>query len=480
MRGVARHLIVHECRTLAADHTAWIMTVVLVASVAYGLGAGSRWRTFEEQTLEAARYEQQGRYAGLRQDVIEINAGRKPAPFADPRKPDMVGSRLAWTYAAMPPRPLAALSIGQSDVLPYYFRVSTASKETVLSSSEIVNPLTLLHGRIDLSFVIVFLLPLFIISLAYNMISIEREEGTLALLLSQPIRLGKVVLIKIGVRAGMIGVALFVPLLLAAPFVRLQPSADTLIRLMLWALVVLAYGAFWCGATVLVAVYGRASATNALSLAALWLLLVLLVPAALNIVVSVLYPMPSRVEMIEAVRTATDGANTAGSRLLAKYYGDHPEFVADTDLDKAMNDAAIVKLAIDDEIERRVRPVAERYEEQLLRQQQLVNRVRLLSPAIIAQDALNDVAGTGASRYRHFVRQVASYHDGWRKYISSLVRRKVRFEPGMYDDLPQFDYQDEPLADVWRRAGTGALTLFMAALVLTALGIARLRHYPVP
>src|SRR5205814_2044865 len=108
------------------------------------------------------------------------------------------------------------------------------------------------------------------------------------------------------------------------------------------------------GMVLLVTSFGLSSATSALSLAAIWLMLVVVLPSTLNTAVSALYPMPSRVDMIAAVRVASDEASATGNKLLAKYYGDHPELVATSDMEKAMNDVAITRLAIDDEIEERV------------------------------------------------------------------------------------------------------------------------------
>ena len=115
----------------------------------------------------------------------------------------------------------------------------------------------------------------------------------------------------------------------------------------------------------LITSFARSSPTNAIALAAVWLLLVVVLPSTLNMAASVLYPMPSRVEMIAALRTATDDASAKGDQLLAKYYGDHPDLAAVSDVEKAANDVAITRLAIDDEIEQRVRPVVDKYDIQL-------------------------------------------------------------------------------------------------------------------
>ena len=89
-------------------------------------------------------------------------------------------------------------------------------------------------------------LPLLILALSYNLLSVEREQGTLRMLLSQPLTLATLVLGKITVRAVVLGcVALMVPvlgLLLARPETR---APAQLLLLGCWAVLVVAYAAFW-------------------------------------------------------------------------------------------------------------------------------------------------------------------------------------------------------------------------------------------
>ena len=69
-----------------------------------------------------------------------------------------------------------------------------------------------------------------------------------------------------------------------------------------------------------------------------------MLPSLFNLLSTTVFPVPSRVEMIQAVRVASDEANAAGSTLLARYYEDHPE-LATGDVQQAMNDFNIVRVA---------------------------------------------------------------------------------------------------------------------------------------
>src|SRR5207253_9326140 len=145
-------IAIHEWRMLFSEKTPWLVLLLLAASIGYAMFNGLRWVEFQRSTLQTAFDEQARRYADLKKQVAAIDSGKMRAPFNDPRMPDAAGGRVGWSYAAMPPSQLGSLSVGQSDVLPYYFKVSTASKESVLTSNEIENPHRLLHGRFDLAF----------------------------------------------------------------------------------------------------------------------------------------------------------------------------------------------------------------------------------------------------------------------------------------------------------------------------------------
>jgi cell division protein FtsW (lipid II flippase) len=71
---------------------------------------------------------------------------------------------------------------------------------SIAAATDPENPHRLLIGRFDAAFVVVFLVPLFIIALTYSLIAGERERGTLALLLAQPVTLPALITAKLAPR----------------------------------------------------------------------------------------------------------------------------------------------------------------------------------------------------------------------------------------------------------------------------------------
>ncbi|MBM3796435.1 MAG: DUF3526 domain-containing protein, partial [Acidobacteria bacterium] len=383
-------------------------------------------------------------------------------------------------YAVMPPAALGSLAIGQSDLYPYYFRVSTSSKETFINNDEIENPVHLLAGRFDLAFVFLYLYPLVILAFSYNIVSAEKESGTLALTLSQPVSLSRVVLAKILPRALFV-LALSVLLSVVGVIIGGADLAaeGALWRLLLWAGVTAAYGAFWFALAIAVNALGRGSATNAMMLADAWLLLVIVIPSVLNVAVKAAYPVPSRVELIQAIRVAGDESTRQGSQLLARYLEDHPELAPPSSKPGGPPDFGTLQVAVNEATERKVQPVLAAFDAQLANQQRMVDRFRYLSPAIVAQAAFNDLAGSSAHRYQHFLTQVGAFHGQWREFFVPRILKKEKLSAADLDKLPAFTFREEATAAVTGRVAVAFAGLLIPLLLAGASALTALRRYPV-
>lgn len=468
------HIMKYDWRNLCADRTIWAVTLILTAAIAYGARNGAAWVRFQSDTLQKAAAEERARLDTIKRDIEAANAGRiNPPAFLDPRSPAALGRRLAPRYASMPPAPLAALAVGQSDLYPSYFKVTTASRDTFLNNDEVEHPLHLLSGRFDLAFVILYLYPLLILALSYNLLSGEKEAGLLSLTLAQPVSLRTLVSGKVFTRFCFVAV-LAAGLSLAGVMIGgAQFTGDGwLLRLMLWVMTVFLYGAFWFAVAVWVNSLGASSATNAMALSGIWLALVLLVPSLLNVLIKVTHPVPSRVELINTMRAASSEASAQGSKLLARYLEDHPDLAGEA---TNKTDFYVVGIAVQDEIEKKMRPVLAAFDEQLNNQQRLLDRYRILSPAIAAQSALYDLAGTSAHRYQHFLQQTDRFHAQWRAWFNPRTIQGVKLTSAEVDQIPAFQFEEEPLPAARDRAmgalaGLALVTLVMIGLALVTLG----------
>lgn len=474
-------VVLHEARMLAADRTLWLVLALLGSVAAYGAANGASWVRFQRATLDAAATEQAERLGKLesRLEAIARDPDAPVSPLDDPRSPATVGATTGAQYAALPPGPLADLAVGQGDLLPYYVKVTTQAKQTFLNNDEIENPTHLLLGRFDLGFVVVTLFPLVILGLSYNLLSSEREGGTLALVLSQPVRLRTIVLGKVLIRV-LATMLITVAIGWGASRIGAGGSAaDTGLaaRWLGWLAVVLAYGAFWFALAVGVNALGRSSATNAVMLIAAWLAFALVIPSVINLVAAVAYPVPSRVELVQTTRKATTEASAQGSRLLAQYFEDHPELAGPAA--GGTEDFAARAYTVQDAVERQVAPLLERFDEQLRRQHAVIGWARFFSPAILAQEALQDIAGTGKARYAAYQAQIDAFHQQWREFLLPLIFQKRPFTIEEFRAMPRYEFAEEPASEVSGRVAVGLAGILAPTLALAVIGTRALRRYPV-
>jgi ABC-2 type transport system permease protein len=374
-------------------------------------------------------------------------------------------------YAIKPPAPLAALTVGQGDLLPYYLRLNAGARSDLLASYEVENPRRLLLGRFDLAFVVVFFAPLALLAVAYDALSREAEAGRLPLLVVHGVTPRLLVLVRLGVRGGLLGGAAMAALVLTLALGGFASDAPGAPRsLGAWLAVAGADLAFWTALAVLAVSFRRGSAFTALVLAAAWLILVVLIPWLINLAAATLHPLPSRTSYVLAVRAANEFVEPEAKRyeLLARYLGDHPELAPAAGASQAMHYTA-ANIAATQEVEARLRPVQARFDEQLARQQALVDASQWLSPAVLAQQGFVEIAGAGWPRHRWFLRLAEAYSDELRRYFNPLVL-SGRFEFRAFDDWPRFTWS-EPAGETATRVSAALAGLLLPAAAMMALGI---------
>lgn len=459
IKEMLREIFIHESRRLWRDYTAGLVAVLIFAAALFGAYNGARYANQRVEANNLALAADVKTFSELQQEARDIESGIKPIPlFGGAVKSSSIGLFYPRT-AALFPASMAFSSIGQADVYPSFFKVSGRRSDDFMDEQELENPTNLLVGRFDLAFVVVFLVPLFAFALAYNLLTAERENGTLALLLSQGVKLRSLLLGKTLARA----VVLIAPLIIAALCAVLwfENSADWIfiaLKFLAWCLLVVAYALVWLAVAALVNLYGKSSASNALTLAAVWIGLVMLAPTFINLAAQTVSPMPSRLELINFSRQVQEESRQP-VELLENYYREHPE-ARPPNKDLTKYDFPFYYTAIQREQQRRVAPVLARYDDALAAQQNFMRVAAVVSPPLVAQETLNDLAGTGYARHRRFIEQVHQYHQAHKDFFEPLVFRDARLTAADYDRMPRFAFREESNAALFTR-------IFVAVLFLT-------------
>lgn len=151
-----------------------------------------------------------------------------------------------------------------------------------------------------------FLAPLLGISLGFDAVNSEQNNGTLIRLMAQPVYRDNLLMAKF-VSALVIVAGLFLVLLLLMigggllwTGVRMEPQE--LMRILGFAVMTIAYVAFWLGLSVMLSILFRQAATSALTAIGIWLFFTVFYPIVINLVVRSLLPDPAYLSQAELIR----------------------------------------------------------------------------------------------------------------------------------------------------------------------------------
>jgi ABC-2 type transport system permease protein len=464
-----------ELRVLFSNRTWWaILSLLVVLTVAAALNGKAR---FDQMRATASKLNQD---EATTQNALKNSVARYDAnPTGDPpsvASPGNVGLSILGHYAVMRHDTFAPLSVGQSDVQPFYYRVTAHPSHTFLSTSEIQNPLSQMTGSFDVAFVMIFVLPILIIAVSFDLMSREKEGGVLGLIAAQGVTLRTLILAKVAARALVLVALLLALMLLAAALVGADfSSATTFTQLGLWYVVIIGYAAFWFALAFLVNAMSLPSVTNGVILANLWLLFVVVLPSVVNVVASTLYPAPSRVELTTEMREATEAADKEAASAREAYLFDHPDLAGAAP--GAMDGFYIQVLATDAAVEKVVTPIMAKFSAQAEKREDVVALLQYTSPAIAAQQALNALVGTGNERFTDFTNQVLAFHNDWRGFFTSKIIKGQRLSAADFDAIPAFQYVP-PALERDRTLGPVA-ALLLATVVLLAWAVRRYARYPI-
>jgi len=382
--------------------------------------------------------------------------------IADKVTAEIAGREAARPVAVLPPRPLGGVVDRQAGPT----RVeATAAPLLEAKARDALDAEAQAAGPLDLLFVLIQLLPLVVIALSYDILSGDRERGTLTLLLSQPLRLRDLLLAKAVARLlalGAVGaVASGVALMSGAIDVG---AAGGLVDLLWMAGLLVLWMAFWFAAALAVNAWGKTSSGNALALTTLWLVLVVVGPGLLRSGVEAAYPPPSRVELATAARDAASASEEA----LEAMEGDHRE-----GKEQPRTDQQAAKAAAERELRARLAPLRQGFEEALGNQQSLIDGMRVLSPALTTSEALVALAGEDIARRRGWLDAVEKWHSELRAWFAQQREREALPELAQ---MPRFEPYAQAAEGVTGRLVMDLITLLawiLLALVIAGLGLRR-------
>ncbi len=138
-------------------------------------------------------------------------------------------------------------------------------------------------------------IPIIGIALGFDAINSERTSGNLSRLLAQPIYRDNVINGKFCAGLALMAVLIFSVVAIVAGLglrlIGVPPQAEEILRLFMFILVSILYGAFWMSLAILFSTLFKKTATSALSSVALWMFLFLFTALIANLIAGTVVPI---------------------------------------------------------------------------------------------------------------------------------------------------------------------------------------------
>lgn len=375
--------------------------------------------------------------------AIELSPSLAPAE-QNPQIPYETGGRLAVQHVGKAPAPLAALSRGHSAFFAPAYPVSVGNAQLfapLMSDDNLSHPNQHLFARLDPAFVLIWLLPFWVMAMTYGLLSAEREQGTLPLLRAQPLSQGKWLLGKLLIRFGLIAGLACAFVLVAGLLAGVPVFSQPLETLKVLGLVA-GYALFWGVLALGINLLGKSSAFNAGALFAAWVGLVLVLPALLNLAAERQFPLPSRLELVHEMRETELDLSLRIEQAMSSFYLAHPELAPDDEQQKMPYWQYQLALKKRKSAEAS-RPLVEAYYAQQAARTQWLAQWRWVSPAIFLQDELDRVAGTSHADYLAFLQRVDAANAEWREIFFRKIFKDAYMTAAEVAALPRWSQGDE-------------------------------------
>ncbi len=463
-----------EWKLLTRNYGQLIILLIFIAAALYAIHYGNAVIDSQQRTVQYIRQqnaiEQQALAKGLDADTTTA-AGM--AAYEKAAYPSKLRFFLNY-YAINEPQLLARLSIGQRDVNPYYLQLNAQNLYLQLFKSEIANPRKLLAGNFDLSFVIIYLLPLLIITFGYNLLSDERERGTLSILRIQPVPLHRIILCKLFFWLGITTMLLLLISLIA--FLWSGISLSSFRYISWWMVITFSYSVCWFGLLLLINAFNRSSAFNAMSSLGFWLLFLVVVPALLNLsFTDGQQADPTRLTDFIRRRQGLGESKQEKQAVLDRFYQQYPGY-------KPTDTAAAARFfefqaysAYVTLLDAEAKPSVDAYYQRIWDRHQQIASFRFINPAVNTQNLFNALGHTGLEDAFQFRRSIAGFHRQLSHFCYDPLFAGRMMTKADLNHIPVFN-PSPPDIDTDSML-KGLLSLWLLTVIVASLAYYRLRFY---
>ena len=412
------HILVFEWKNLWRSNSLKVLLLVVFGAGIYGIYFGKfEVDKQDDRISQVQQYERQQFDSLLTWVKLDTSILENKEKHQQAVSPTGVGWNKHFTFYYTKETPDAAgLCLGQRDLFPVYYGFNVTDLSRQINTGELANPMKLLTGNFDLSYVFVFLFPLLIVALFYNLYAGEKEGGTLPLLQAQSVSLRMILFCKGFMRLLIVwGLAL---VLLLFGYILQEVSFNTNGQLFVqWTLLSLGYCTLWAVIMGFIVGFRRRSALSAMLGLGVWLIFTIITPALLNLFVLAKEPLPNRAEMIHTLRAMNDkNWEQPKSFVLDRFYAENPQYN-----DGDTTDFYKWYYASSTLLDMEGNAAKAQFEDQVNKRNALLKKWEWLAPAAMVHERFSKLASTDRESHIEFVQEVFAYHTSMKELYYAKI-----------------------------------------------------------
>ena len=309
--------------------------------------------------------------------------------------------RSTSTYVVKEPSPLMPLGIGQSTQFGFYKKVnrwsSTYDDDIV---EEISNYERLINGNIDFSFLIIFLLPVLIIIMTYNINGLEKDFGFHKLISIQNNQVKIWIFTRMLFYLILVLLSVNILILTVGFFNSGISNIKSVLSLILLSnlYIILFFVVFY-----FLNRNGNSSSSIAFKMISVWLLFCVIIPGSVHQYVSFQYPVNYMTDFLDVNRKKTyDIFKLDNSNLYTRLLEIHPEISLNKDSLEINLENKKIRRSISSIVNKMNVDAANEIERQNEEKNRLVRFTYIFNPVSYVQNMWNSYTSTDYDSYKKF------------------------------------------------------------------------------
>ncbi len=380
-------------------------------------------------------------------------------------QPDWI-EHLITPIATFYPNSFSSMAIGHRDVYPFYKEISTKDNSLYVFDANISNPEILASGNFDLSFVIIYLIPLLMIVLCHNVISEEKEQGTFILIKSQSNHFQKFIFYKLLFRALLLLILTSILSIVAAYWSPIS-SPLSILDLLCWQFVMICYLFFWFAVCYLFISFQKNAIVTSLYMIGIWLLLSFVIPSLFNFYIDISHPTGIKADMASEKRKIEESVwDLEPKVLLQKFYSHYPEYDTENPNDTIKYNPKHF-VAYYDALEKQLIPIAKIHKDRENERKELMSKLSDFIPTLKIQKTLNQIGNTDFNSYKYFEESTLSFQIKWKKFIYHFIFKDKNLQINDYLTMPK--YPKVGLQKQYKKILGSAITFILLAFIIILL-----------